>query len=317
MKTVKIIEKEDGQIIRLPEDMHLECTEYCVEKEGHSLILTPLEENYTEWRKKHFGDMSAEEFNAAVVEYAKQHPFTPKKPQIQVNETNDDPHKELLGFAGTISRDINEKEELAEARDEKYGDCTDNAWIERLRKKWTQIVQENTYSNCLGEDGYVKMRLTKNYFHVYAFVMSQLDYGLRAYLFPRLIACATPDDKVKKLISYLIQDEAINVPDSIREAAAKNGLHDLTLNEIISEIKPVESESDQQGEKLDYDKWRKRFLVEKYVDLGKALEDLSQKEAVKQIAEAEEDESQNIRDRLRDAEIDGKTIRELTSREQK
>ncbi len=216
MKTVKIIESEDGQIIRLPEDMHLESTDYCIEKSGHSLILTPLEDNYTEWRKKHFGDMSAEEFNAA--------------------------------------------------------------WIGRLRKKWTQIVQENTYSNCLGEDGYVKTRLTKNYFHVYAFVMSQLDYGLRAYLFPRLIACATPDDKVKKLICYLIQDEAINVSDSIREAAAKNGLHDLTLNEIISEIKPVESESDQQGEKLDYDKWRNKFLVEKYVDLGKALEDLSQKD---------------------------------------
>ena len=285
MKTVKIIESEDGQIIRLPEDMHLECTEYCVEKSGHSLILTPLEDNYTEWRKKHFGDMSAEEFNAAAVEYAKQHPFEPKKPQIQVNETNDD--------------------------------RADDAWIERLRKKWTQIVQENTYSNCLGEDGYVKMRLTKNYFHVYAFVMSQLDYGLRAYLLPLLIAYGTPDDKVKKLICYLIQDEAINVPDSIREAAAKNGLHDLTLNEIISEIKPAENESDQQGEKLDYDKWRNKFLVEKYVDLGKALEDLSQKEAAKQIAEAEEDESQNIRDRLRDAEIDEKTIRELTSREKK
>jgi virulence-associated protein VagC len=285
MKTVKIIEKEDGQIIRLPEDMHLECTEYCVEKEGHSLILTPLEENYTEWRKKHFGDMSAEEFNAAAVEYAKQHPFTPKKPQIQVNETNDD--------------------------------RADDAWIERLREKWTEIVQENTYSDCLGEDGFIKMRLLENYFHVYAFVMSQLDYGLRAYLLPRLIACGTPDDKVKKLICYLIQDEAINVPDSIREAAAKNGLHDLTLNEIISEIKPAENESDQQGEKLDYDKWRKRFLVEKYVDLGKALEDLSQKEAAKQIAEAEEDESQNIRNRLWAAGIDEKTIRELTSREQK
>lgn len=285
MKTVKIIENEDGQIIRLPEDMYLECTEYCIEKEGHSLILTPLEDNYTEWRKKHFGDMSAEEFNAAAVEYAKQHPFEPKKQQIQVNETNDD-----------------------RAYD---------AWIERLRKKWTQIVQENTYSDCLGEDGFIKMRLLENYFHVYAFVMSQLDYGLRAYLLPRLITCGTPDDKVKKLICYLIQDEAINVPDSIREATAKDGLHDLTLNEIISEIKPVESESDQQGEKLDYDKWRNRFLVEKYVDLGKALEDLSQKEAAKQIAEAEEDESQNIRDRLRDAEIDEKTIRELTSREQK
>ncbi len=285
MKTVKIIESEDGQIIRLPEDMHLECTEYCVEKSGHSLVLTPLEDNYTEWRKKHFGDMSAEEFNAAAVEYAKQHPFEPKKQQIQVNETNDD-----------------------RAYD---------AWIERLRKKWTQIVQENTYSNCLGEDGYVKMRLTKNYFHVYAFVMSQLDYGLRAYLFPRLIACATPDDKVKKLISYLIQDETINVPDSIKQAAAKNGLQDMTLKEILSKIKPTEKVSGEQGEKLDYDKWRNKFLVEKYVDLGKELEDLSQKEAAKQIAEAEEDESQNIRDRLRDAEIDEKTIRELTSREKK
>ena len=285
MKTVKIIESEDGQLIPLPEDMHLESTDYCIEKSGHSLILTPLEDNYTEWRKKHFGDMSAEEFNAAAVEYAKQHPFEPKKQQIQVNETNDD-----------------------RAYD---------AWIERLRKKWTQIVQENTYSNCLGEDGYVKMRLTKNYFHVYAFVMSQLDYGLRAYLFPRLIACATPDDKVKKLISYLIQDESINVPDSIRQAAAKNGLQDMTLKEILSKIKPTEKVSGEQGEKLDYDKWRNKFLVEKYVDLGKALEDLSQKEAAKQIAEAEEDESQNIRDRLRDAEIDEKTIRELTSREQK
>ena len=241
--------------------------------------------DYTQWRKGLFKDKSSEEIISAAAKYEGEHPFQPKKPQIQVNETNDD--------------------------------RADNAWIERLREKWTQLVQDNTYSDCLGEDGFIKMRLLENYFHVYAFVMSQLDYGLRAYLFPRLIACATPDDKVKKLISYLIQDESINVPDSIREAAAKNGLHDLTLNEIISEIKPVESESDQQGEKLDYDKWRNKFLVEKYVDLGKALEDLSQKEAAKQIAEAEEDESQNIRDRLRDAEIDEKTIRELTSREQK
>ena len=86
MKTVKIIEKEDGQIIRLPEDMHLEYKEYCIEKEGNSLILTPLEDNYTEWRKKHFGDMSAEEFNADAVEYAKQHPFTPKKPQLKIGD---------------------------------------------------------------------------------------------------------------------------------------------------------------------------------------------------------------------------------------
>ena len=86
MKTVKIIEKEDGQIIRLPEDRHLEYKEYCIEKEGNSLILTPLEDNYTEWRKKHFGDMSAEEFNADAVEYAKQHPFTPKKPQLKIGD---------------------------------------------------------------------------------------------------------------------------------------------------------------------------------------------------------------------------------------
>jgi len=86
MKTVKIIENEDGQLIPLPEDMHLEYKEYCIEKEGHSLILTPLEENYTEWRKKHFGDMSAEEFNAAAVEYAKKHPFEPKKPQLKIGD---------------------------------------------------------------------------------------------------------------------------------------------------------------------------------------------------------------------------------------
>ena len=86
MKTVKIIESEDGQLIPLPEDMHLESTDYCIEKSGHSLVLTPLEDNYTEWRKKHFGDMSAEEFNAAAVEYAKQHPFEPKKPQLKIGD---------------------------------------------------------------------------------------------------------------------------------------------------------------------------------------------------------------------------------------
>ena len=240
--------------------------------------------DYTQWRRGLFKDKSSEEIISAAAEYEKKHPFMPKNPRVIIDDI-DGKDESLLHSADTVSRGI----------DEKYCDCTDHAWIERLREKWTEIVQENTYNDCLGEDGFIKKRLLENYFHVYAFVMSQLDYGLRAYLLPRLIACGTPDDKVKKLICYLIQDEAINVSDSIREAAAKNGLHDLTLNEIISEIKPAENESDQQGEKLDYDKWRKRFLVEKYVDLGKALEDLSQKEAVKQIAEAEEDESQNIR----------------------
>lgn len=88
MKTVKIIESEDGQLIPLPEDMHLESTDYCIEKSGHSLILTPLEDNYTEWRKKHFGDMSAEAFNAAAVEYAKQHPFEPKNPRVIIDDTD-------------------------------------------------------------------------------------------------------------------------------------------------------------------------------------------------------------------------------------
>ena len=82
MKIVKIIENEDGQMIPVPEDMHLESMEYCVEKSGHSLILTPLED----WRKKHFGDMSAEEFNADAVEYAKKHPFEPKKPQLKIGD---------------------------------------------------------------------------------------------------------------------------------------------------------------------------------------------------------------------------------------
>lgn len=36
--------------------------------------------DYTEWRRDHFGAMSAEEFHAAAVQYAKEHPFEPRKP---------------------------------------------------------------------------------------------------------------------------------------------------------------------------------------------------------------------------------------------
>ena len=31
--------------------------------------------DYTEWRKRYFGNMSAEEFNDAAVQYAQEHPF--------------------------------------------------------------------------------------------------------------------------------------------------------------------------------------------------------------------------------------------------
>ena len=35
--------------------------------------------DYTEWRRDLFDDMTPEEFNAAAVEYAKAHPFQPKR----------------------------------------------------------------------------------------------------------------------------------------------------------------------------------------------------------------------------------------------
>lgn len=36
--------------------------------------------DYTEWRKRYFGSMSAEEFNNAAVQYAQEHPFKGRRP---------------------------------------------------------------------------------------------------------------------------------------------------------------------------------------------------------------------------------------------
>ena len=35
--------------------------------------------DYTKWRQSYFGNMSAEEFHTAAVQYAKEHPFEPRK----------------------------------------------------------------------------------------------------------------------------------------------------------------------------------------------------------------------------------------------
>ena len=40
--------------------------------------------DYTKWRRSVFDNMSGEEFNAAAVEYAKEHPFKSKHAQVSI-----------------------------------------------------------------------------------------------------------------------------------------------------------------------------------------------------------------------------------------
>lgn len=41
--------------------------------------------DYTKWRRKFFGDMSVKEINDAAAEYARKHPFVPKRTQVPID----------------------------------------------------------------------------------------------------------------------------------------------------------------------------------------------------------------------------------------
>ena len=53
--------------------------------DAERFIATVMREqfDYTQWRRHIFDGMIGEEFNDAAIEYAKEHPFTPKRPQIK------------------------------------------------------------------------------------------------------------------------------------------------------------------------------------------------------------------------------------------
>ena len=40
--------------------------------------------NYTEWRKRFFGDATVHDINAAAIDYIKKNPFIPTKTQVHV-----------------------------------------------------------------------------------------------------------------------------------------------------------------------------------------------------------------------------------------
>jgi hypothetical protein len=50
-----------------------------IETEKFIALINRERFDYTEWRRDLFDDMTPEEFNAAAVEYAKAHPFQPKR----------------------------------------------------------------------------------------------------------------------------------------------------------------------------------------------------------------------------------------------
>ena len=56
-----------------------------VETERFISVLIRERFDYTKWRRQYFDDVDAEEFNAAAVEYAKAHPFKPKKSQLSAS----------------------------------------------------------------------------------------------------------------------------------------------------------------------------------------------------------------------------------------
>ena len=45
MKTAKVVTQTDGQIVRLPADIHLEGDEVCVRQIGQSVVLMPMQAN--------------------------------------------------------------------------------------------------------------------------------------------------------------------------------------------------------------------------------------------------------------------------------
>lgn len=55
-----------------------------VETERFISVMLRERFDYTKWRRQHFDKITAEEFNAAAVNYAQVHPFRPKKPLIPI-----------------------------------------------------------------------------------------------------------------------------------------------------------------------------------------------------------------------------------------
>lgn len=55
-----------------------------VETERFISILIREKFDYTKWRRDYFDDMDADDFNRAATNYAKAHPFQPKKPLLPI-----------------------------------------------------------------------------------------------------------------------------------------------------------------------------------------------------------------------------------------
>lgn len=55
-----------------------------VETERFISILIREKSDYTKWRRDYFGDVDADDFNRAATDYAKAHPFRPKKPLLPI-----------------------------------------------------------------------------------------------------------------------------------------------------------------------------------------------------------------------------------------
>lgn len=56
-----------------------------VETERFISVIIREKFDYTRWRAQYFDDMSTEEFNSAAVNYAKAHPFQPKKALVSID----------------------------------------------------------------------------------------------------------------------------------------------------------------------------------------------------------------------------------------
>ena len=44
--------------------------------------------DYTKWRRQFFGDKTVSEINEEAAEYSRNHPFTPKKPQVPIQRNS-------------------------------------------------------------------------------------------------------------------------------------------------------------------------------------------------------------------------------------
>ena len=55
------------------------CNDFLLLEEACKQYINRERFDYTEWRQRYFGNMSAEEFNNAAVQYAREHPFEGRK----------------------------------------------------------------------------------------------------------------------------------------------------------------------------------------------------------------------------------------------